>query len=205
MPSFSVASSTNDVGITNNRGAVAWNTVVTGTTGTSIDSVSNAQIRVALFGTAAGGNSVQRIYLYFDTGTYIPAGATITSAFLFLRRGTTAESGTGMDPIHAVLGTFPIGGLAVSNFGDLDKAQEFTNFAAFGVSVTAAISNLNLINKTGYTKMVLITHADYANTGPSSGTNIRQDIYSANDPTPANWPTLSVNYVMSSNSIINFV
>lgn len=205
MPTFSVVSSTNDVGITNSRGAVAWNTVCNGTTGTAIDSVSSAQIRVALFGTSAGGNAVQRIYLYFDTGTFIPAGATITSATLFLRRGTTAESGTGLDPIHAVLGTFPIGALSVANFGDLDKAQEFTNFNPFGVSVTAAISNLNLINKTGYTKMVLITHGDYANVQPSSGINLRQDIFSANDGNPANWPTLTVTYTLSSNSIINFV
>lgn len=205
MPSFSVTSSTNDVGITNSRGLVAWNTVVNGTTGTSIDTVSNAQIRVALFGTSAGGNSVQRIYLYFDTGFYLPAGAEITSAYLYLRRGTTAESGTGLDPIHAVLGTFPIGGLTTANFGDLDKGQEFANFAPFGVSVTAPITNLNLISKTGYTKMVLISHGDYANVQPSSGTNLRQDIYSANDVTPGNRPTLSINYVMSSNSIINFV
>lgn len=53
--------------------------------------------------------------------------------------------------------------------------------------------------------MVLISHGDYANVQPSSGTNLRQDIYSANDVTPGNRPTLSINYVMSSNSIINFV
>ncbi len=206
MPTFSVIASTNDRGITNSRGLVAWNTVVTGTTGTAIDTVSNAEIRVALFGTSAGGNAVQRAYFYFDTGTYIPAGATITLATLFLRRGTTAESGSGLDPIHAVLGTFPIGTLTTANFGDLDKGQEFANFVPFGVSVTASITNLALINKTGYTKMVLISHGDYANVQPSSGTNLRQDICSANHSNPAFWPTLTVTYTLDGgNSIINFI
>lgn len=205
MPSFSVVASTNDVGITNSRGAVAWNTVVTGSTGTSIDTVSNTEIRVALFGTSAGGNAVQRMYLYFDTGSFIPIGAVVTSASLALRRGTTAESGTGMDPIHAVLGTFPIGALATSNFGDLNKASEFCNFLPFGVSSFPAISNLSLISTTSYTKMVFITHADYANSGPSSGTNIRQDIDSANNATVGFRPTLTVTYELPNQSVLPFI
>lgn len=205
MPSFSVVASTNDVGITNSRGAVAWNTVVTGTTGTAIDSVTNTEIRVALFGTAAGGNAVLRMYLYFDTGSFIPVGAVVTSASLALRRGTTAESGTGLDNIHAVLGTFPIGALATSNFGDLNKASEFCNFAPFGVSSFPAITNLSLISTTSYTKMVFISQYDYSNTNPSSGTNLRMDICSANNATVGFRPTLTVTYEMPSQSILPFI
>lgn len=205
MPSFSVASSINDVSILNNVGGGSWNSCITASTGTAIDSGSLASLSCQVGSITSGGNLSKRVFLYFNTGAYIPAGASVKAATLDLH-GLGASSNADLSPLHFVLGTFPVGVLSTANFGDLNKSLEFANTTAFGgLSRSIPITNLSLISTTSYTKMVVIGQKDYSGALPTTATVTNQDFDSANGSSSAYWPTLTVTYELANNTIVNFI
>ncbi len=170
MALFQDYGSSNDVTITYQAGGVGpavWTTVITATTGTSIDSASSTTLKVRSDPDGGAGNINSRVFLWFDTSS-IPNDAEITAAQLDYR--TTLRTGTASDiqPIYAVQGTFTPGSLTTASYGSLDKTKVLGSAPNSLNAVTMTLTGLQYIDKTDFTKIVLITNRDYSNSHPGT-------------------------------------
>lgn len=199
----SVYGSSNDVEIGYNAGSsTSWaNVSQTQTVGTYINSASATNYKVRSDSNGGVGTYFNsRIYLYFDT-SFIPDNALITDAQLSVNMETNVSGGN-IQPIYAVLGTFPASALSTSNYGDLNKSQVFgsANVSNNGGlnTITFTTQGLSLINKTGNTKIVLITNNDYSGSIPGSGSTERsKTLSSQNNATTGQRPLLTVNWTLT--------
>jgi Dipeptidyl aminopeptidases/acylaminoacyl-peptidases len=142
-----------------------------------------------------------RTILSFDTSS-VPDGATIVSATLQLRRSTL----TGNDNPFTTHGecrvdirTGYFGASSAVGNDDFNAAATATNVVSGGMSAAAGgalstgtltTSGLNAINKTGLTQFRLYFSVDDNDDMSADYVNF----YSANNSTPANKPTLIVEY-----------
>lgn len=201
MALLQVYGSSNDVEIGYSSGvSVSWNNVVNVfTTGSYINSAAATNFKVR--SDAQGGVGTyynSRIYMYFDTSS-LPDNAVILSATLDVYQEAQVSS-TNIQPIHAVVGTFAAGALAVTDYGALNKSQRFgsNNLGSGARTITFDASGYQYINKLGFTKIVLVTDNDYTNSAPSSGSTERsKTLSSQNNGVVGQRPLLSINYTLA--------
>lgn len=195
--------SSNDVEIGYNAGSsTSWSNVTnTQTVGTYINSVSATNFKVRSDSNGGVGTYFNsRVFLYFDT-SFIPDNALITDANLNVFMETNTSGGS-IQPIYAVVGTFPAAALSTSNYGDLNKSLVYGS-GNIGTNnnnntINFSTQGLTLINKTGNTKIVLITNNDYTGSIPSSGSTERsKTLSSQNNATIGQRPLLTVNWTLS--------
>ena len=179
----------------------SWTTIKDALVGTYIGSSSSQTCKVRSDSNGASGLWwISRMFMYFDT-SMLPDNAVITAARLELFHESNV-SGSSIQPIYAVVGTFPAGPLSISNFGSMNRSQVLgnNNLSVVGVPRTLTIdpSGFQYINKIGFTKIVLITNNDFTGSQPSNGSTERSKTLSSQDNVDmSRRPLLTIDYVLS--------
>lgn len=179
-----------------NQQTASYATVHNALTGSSIETASSTTNYIANVANGGGTFTIRRYFLYFATGT-IPANATITSASLAFK---TAADYTNADGEAATLvGATPADETLIA-VADYDQIGT-TSFGSVALTGGDAVHTINLnasgiaaiiIGGAGNTVVALRTSGDFSTTQPTGVNQIA--LNSADATTPADRPTLTVNY-----------
>ncbi len=201
------------VGRIRNVNLGAWSVIRAASTGTSVNDTSttmallNARFNIR----RRPGQQWQcfRLYLSFDTGAVIPAGAIIDAATLTLNQTISATVGSVRDIFvteHTVTDETNLVTADYNNYVDLDNAAQagppwnsvgtgtkssvFTSVGFGFIKGTGEASSGG--GTTGFTKIMLRGEQDYSNITPVFLTNLISATYNTSEG--SNPPTLTVTF-----------
>jgi hypothetical protein len=161
----------------------AWNTIHNAASSNSVDSTSGSCYVETQSTGSNTWNEIVRAVLYFNTSS-LPDSATITATNLYLNVYTIGDGSDGGIYIVNGMDTYPHDPCVVGDY-DYTKYASFASnygYADIGDNITDDQYNLinakagtfalsTIINKTGYTKLMLVERDDYNNSLPPNNTN----------------------------------
>lgn len=169
-----------------------WNTsaypgIFTDTTGTTN---SNCQVR-----TDRSPAYLWRMFLPFDTSA-LPDGATVTAAVVSLYRDDDIDAFLNADSLTAILVPETQASdtsLTANDYDNMTRSNKGSiafsstvNHAYFDITIT----DLSVINLSGYTKLMLMSSADFNQVQPATG----QNVLTVQNHAAAHPPKLTVTY-----------